>query len=500
MICRTLNISSCRFLVGLLLGVLAAPVFAGSGQVDLTITDADTGKPIGARVTVRDGRGRTKRFPNCVWQGEATYVFYQANLKLPEGTYQFQVDAGPEYRLFSGNFDVMSGAESTQPIKMERTVDLDEEGWQVAEINVFGAPDELGVILDSLGVDLGAWNPELSKRSRSRGKSFHAPTEPESRLLSSTLGKGNFGGGFHMIQPEAQPTDVSTKEIPEVIEGIEAAIRWKKLHRNGLVIADSALANELPLWLGLELIDGIGLIPWFIGELAEQIPGRGYNIDRKMLRDNLALAHWNEKHYYELLECGFKLPVTATSQWKTSKQPLGTNRLMLATTDSATDPLVGLRVGETWVTNGPLVRIRANGQLPGHTFTAEQGGNVSLNLSLRVSTRYRLAPLQIVKNGEVIQTVDLRELVKNRGIIPSIPFEESGWLLVRAAAEDQKNYRAAITSPFYVEINQKPRVNTQAVQAQIERLEKLLKEEGEDTLPEEILRKARKFWHDKLEN
>ena len=71
---------------------------------------------------------------------------------------------------------------------------------------------------------------------------------------------------------------------------------------------------------------------------------------------------------------------------------------------------------------------------------------------------------------------------------------------MRAAAEDQKNYRAAITSPFYVEINQKPRVNTQAVQAQIERLEKLLKEEGEDTLPEEILRKARKFWHDKLEN
>ena len=71
---------------------------------------------------------------------------------------------------------------------------------------------------------------------------------------------------------------------------------------------------------------------------------------------------------------------------------------------------------------------------------------------------------------------------------------------MRAAAEDQKNYRAAITSPFYVEINQKPRVNTQAVQAQIERLEKLLKEEGEDTLPGEIVRKARKFWHDKLEN
>ena len=71
---------------------------------------------------------------------------------------------------------------------------------------------------------------------------------------------------------------------------------------------------------------------------------------------------------------------------------------------------------------------------------------------------------------------------------------------MRAAAEDQKNYRAAITSPFYVEINQKPRVNTQAVQAQIERLEKLLKDEGEDALPEEILRKARKFWHDKLEN
>ena len=500
MISHTLHKSSHRLLVGLLLGLLAPPVCAGSGQVDLTITDAETGKPIGAKVTVRDGRGRTKRFPNCVWQGEVTYVFYQANLKLPEGTYQFQVDAGPEYRLFSGNFDVMSGAESNQPIKMERTVDLDKEGWQVAEINVFGKPDELGVILDSLGVDLGAWNPELSKRVRSRSKSFHAPNEPQSRLLSSTLGEGNFGGGFHMIQPATPAEDVSTREVPETIDGIEAAIRWKELHRNGLIIADSALSNELPLWLGLELIDGIGLLPWFIGEQAEQIPGRGYNIDRKMLRDNLALAHWNEKHYYELLECGLKLPATATSQWKTPKQPLGTNRLMIASTDSVTDPLAGLRVGETWVTNGPLVRIRANGKPPGHTFSTEQGGNVSLNLSLRVSTRYRLAPLEIVKNGEVIQTIDLRELVKNRGMIPSIPFKESGWLLVRAAAEDQKNYRAAITSPFYVEINQKPRVNTQAVQSQIERLETLLDDEGEDSLPEEIVRKARQFWRNKLEN
>ncbi len=71
---------------------------------------------------------------------------------------------------------------------------------------------------------------------------------------------------------------------------------------------------------------------------------------------------------------------------------------------------------------------------------------------------------------------------------------------MRAAAEDQKNYRAAITSPFYVEINQKPRINTQAVQAQIERLDTLLEDEGEDSLPEEIVRKARTFWHEKLEN
>lgn len=485
--------------VTLSLGLLSLPAFAGSGQVDLVITDAETGKPIGAKMIVRDLRGKVKRFPHCVWQGDATYVFYQANLKLPEGTYQFEVDAGPEYRLFSGHFEVMSGAESTQPIKMERTVHLKDEDWWVTEINVFGQPDELGVMLDGSGIDVGAWNAGLSAKSRSRSKSFHAPETPRSQLVTSLLATGEAGAGFFLLTPESPSDTEAAAEPLSELTGIEAAQQWKQEHRDGLVIADSAIAQELPLWLGLELIDGICLLPWFIGEQAEKIPSRGYEVDRKLLRDNRKLAQWNETQYFELLECGLKLPAAAASQWETPRQALGTNRLMIASTDSESNPLAGLRVGETWVTNGPLVRIRANGERPGHTFSAPQGGAISLNLTLRVSTRYKLAPLEIIKNGEVIQTIDLRELMKNRGKIPPIEFTESGWLVVRAAAEDQDVYRVALTSPFYVDIDQAPRVHRPAVQAQLDRLNAFLEQPEGETVSPAAVEQARRFWQTRLD-
>jgi hypothetical protein len=493
------RLQSALFAATLSLGLLSLAAFAGSGQVDLVITDAETGKPIGAKMIVRDLRGKVKRFPHCVWQGDATYVFYQANLKLPEGTYQFEVDAGPEYRLFTGHFEVMSGAESTQPIKMERTVNLKSEDWWVTEINVFGQPDELGVMLDGSGIDLGAWNAGLSAKSRSRSKSFHAPEVPRSQLVTSLLATGEAGAGFYLLTSQSPSDTKAAAESLSEIAGIEAAKAWRQDHREGLIIADSAIARELPLWLGLELIDGICLLPWFVGEQAEKIPSQGYELDRKLLRDNRKLAQWNEIQYFELLECGLKLPAAAASQWKTPRQALGTNRLMIAATDSDSNPLAGLQVGETWVTNGPLVRIRANGERPGHTFSAPQGGSVSLNLTLRVSTRYKLAPLEIIKNGEVIQTIDLRELMKNRGKIPPIEFTESGWLIVRAAAEDPNVYRVALTSPFYVDINQAPRVNHQAIQTQLDRLNEFLEQPEGKTLSPAAVEQARRFWQTRLD-
>ena len=89
--------------------------------------------------------------------------------------------------------------------------------------------------------------------------------------------------------------------------------------------------------------------------------------------------------------------------------------------------------------------------------------------------------------------------MKNRGKIPPIEFTESGWIVVRAAAEDQKTYRVAITSPFYVDINQEPRVNAEAVQAQLKRLDELLEQPGGDSLPPAAVEQARKFWQSRLQ-
>ena len=47
----------------------------------------------------------------------------------------------------------------------------------------------------------------------------------------------------------------------------------------------------------------------------------------------------------------------------------------------------GLRGGQVVVTNGPMLRPRVNGQLPGHVFSAPSGDNFVLDIALELAVR-----------------------------------------------------------------------------------------------------------------
>jgi hypothetical protein len=110
-----------------------------------------------------------------------------------------------------------------------------------------------------------------------------------------------------------------------------------------------------------------------------------------------------------------------------------------------------LKAGHTFVTNGPLLRVRAGGKLPGHVFTAPAGETVELDLSVLLTSRDEIASIEIVKDGEVERTVSPEEWQKNPGI-RAVRFDQSGWFLVRAIADNRATFRFASTAPFYVEI------------------------------------------------
>ena len=108
------------------------------------------------------------------------------------------------------------------------------------------------------------------------------------------------------------------------------------------------------------------------------------------------------------------------------------------------------------MSNGPLLRCRANGELPGHIFTAVEGKTVSLEVKALLSPRDSISSLEIIKDGKVERSVPFAEWQKT-GSLGKLNFNESGWFLVRAITDNPKTFRFASTAPYYVEIGKTKR-------------------------------------------
>jgi hypothetical protein len=162
----------------------------------------------------------------------------------------------------------------------------------------------------------------------------------------------------------------------------------------------------------------------------------------------------------------------------------------------------GLLAGRSFVSNGPLLRCRVNGQLPGHVFKADRP--IELTLDARLNSRDPIKSVELVRNGTV-ERIDLgtRELRRR----PSFTLDRSGWFLVRAITDVTNTFRFASTAPWYAEIAGRPPVVPRDsaqffvdwCQQRIDILEK--RAELSAAQREQVLepwRVARKFWGAKL--
>ena len=115
----------------------------------------------------------------------------------------------------------------------------------------------------------------------------------------------------------------------------------------------------------------------------------------------------------------------------------------------------GLRKGRVFVSNGPLLRCRADGQWPGHVFKAAAGETVSLRLEASLDSRDPIASIEVIQNGSVARKMSYSEW-KQTGSLGTVKFDSSGWFLVRAMADVPGTFRFASTGPFYVEVGSSP--------------------------------------------
>ena len=170
-----------------------------------------------------------------------------------------------------------------------------------------------------------------------------------------------------------------------------------------------------------------------------------------------------------------------------------------------------VKAGRTFVTNGPLLRVQADGQWPGHVFSAKNGNRVSVRLSVRLTSNDPVRAVEVVKNGEVVRTIPVKwnaetgEAVVSGADAGTVDFDASGWFLLRTIVENPVTFRFASTAPFYVEIGARRRISRQSVTFfrdwVDERIARIKKSVTDARQRAEILRDheaARTYWEKRL--
>ncbi len=169
----------------------------------------------------------------------------------------------------------------------------------------------------------------------------------------------------------------------------------------------------------------------------------------------------SEAVWHKLLNCGLRIPAgagtDAMANYASLRGPLGLNRIYIQTEEDFDHHAIidGIRDGKSFVTNGPLIGLKAAEVSPGSTLTLDRAGQ-TLNFEGFLRSSIAVEFLEVVWNGQVVKKVDLKKGQKNADFKGSFRPQGSGWLLLRAGSSEAHPdipdfYPFASTNPIYVD-------------------------------------------------
>jgi len=425
------------------LATLAMPAAA---TLELIVQDAASGKEMPARIHLRDAEGKVVRAPGLPFWRDHFVMPGRARVELPAGPCTIEIERGPEWSVFHTNL-TLSTAGQTNSFALRRLFDLRREGWYAGETHVHRPPHEMELLMQAEDLDVAHsitwWNTMATWKPRpdpSPWRDFDG-----GRVFHDASGEDERDGGALLFLDASRPLPITsgTKHFPSSLtfakQGRANGIQW--------IDAEKPFWWDFPMWIAHGVIDTVGLAhnhmhrggvlnneAWGRPRPPGPYPGPQGN------------ARWTQDIYYHVLNAGIRLPPSAGSASGVLPNPVGYNRAFVHLEEPFTWKrwADGLKAGRSFVGNGPLLRVKANGQWPGHVFRFT--GPSKIRLEGRLDSRDPIAALELIQRGK-----------STRITLPSeFEAEESGWFLIRAIADVPHTFRFASTAPFYVEVAGKP--------------------------------------------
>ena len=450
-----------------LLALPAQPCLAVNyGQLQITVVDRETGKPIPCRVHLKSAAGKPRKPDGVPFWNDHFVVPGKITLKLPLGKYAFEMERGPEYLTRFGEFQIENFADDTKQVDLGRFIDMAALGWWSGDLDVRRSPRDIELLMAAEDLHVAEvitwWNDKSDWGNRPLPKNplVCCDTNRCYHLLAG--GCSRFGTELRLFNLSSPWKRANAGRTYLDVKSLQAA----RAQPNLWVDVGKPFAWDLPMLVAAGQVDSIQVAHSHLCRdtlLSHEADGKPR--DKKKYDGPRGNVLWSQDIYFRLLDCGLRIPPTAGSGSGEAPNPVGYNRVYVHTGGdfSYEKWWENLRAGRVVVTNGPLVQPKVNGHLPGHVFRAEAGQKLDFEIALTLSTRDPITYLDIIKDGHVEHSVRFDEYSKT-GKLPKLQFDRSGWFLVRAVTDVRETYRFAMTGPYYVEIGYQRRISKQAAQ------------------------------------
>ena len=424
---------------------------ASDPSLDFDIRD-EAGKPLAARIHLTDGAGKPvdPAQPELPFWHDHFVCDGIASFPVASGTYQYEIEKGPEWKSIKGEISITGGTTSVA-LKMQRLVDMSAEGWWSGETHIQRDRAQIPLLMkaEDLWVAQATtwWNDSNAWSGKTPPACPFSNTE-DGRLYNIMAGGDERGGGALLMFGLKEPFPLAgyqgkTREWP--LSGFFLEMTKK---RGAWIDAEKPFWQDFPIWLASGKLDSIGVAHNHMhrsGVLDNEAWGRSR--DRVKYPGVHGNGLWTHDLYFSALNSGLRLPPSAGSASGVMPNPVGYNRMYVHTGGKLDWKTWwdGFKAGRVVVSNGLLLRLTANGTLPGEVLKVASGP-LQVHLAGKLDSQDPIKSVELIRNGrsEIIQLPAL------------VTINESGWFLVRAIADVNHTFRFAMTAPWYVELGAEP--------------------------------------------
>src|SRR6266542_661443 len=423
---------------------------------EITVLDAHN-DPVPCRIHLRDANGRI--WKSGAWPSFDDHFVYVGTAMFPlqPGSYAYEVERGSEYQRLRGSFQVAEKGTKVLRLRIERIADLGQDGWYSGDLHIHRRPEDVTLLMRAEDIRVGpvvTWwngsNPYIEA-------SAQGPVRFDGdRWMDATAGEDERQGGavlyFRLAKPLTLPPpmrddkgEITHRQGDERDEYPAAAsfARTARAQVGAHIDIEKPFWWDMPTWIALDLADSVGIAHNHMTRASlHNGEAWGKPRDPKIYGDDPGGdGYWTQDIYYQILNAGIRLAPSAGSASGVLPNPVGYNRVYVHL-DGPFDYDAwwgGLQAGHSFVTNGPILLVSANGKLPGHVFETN-AAKLDIALETRVFSNEGVGRVELVRDGHIVQRGSHHA---DGGAISFAPvrFEQSGWFLVSTIADRNDKFR-----------------------------------------------------------